>query len=571
MLALEEPKQRKRKRTSQEPADVEQVPIAKKQKSISESPIEPHHQSHSFWDTLSKIRLTRSALKEFDRRNTQEAFQPYSIPTPVAEYPTGRAGQRLKRFARCGGPELSYLRGVGLSHQGEESPLESNQVCFQFADAPLPVDNKMSNSADSQSRKRSDSTKTSKISPKSGNFEQKMIDNGIYPSLYKHPDGRREKPANWDDIHGRIPVSRASLSSSRFTDAHFEAFEGENERASSETTVMNKVIPIITGNEDKRHRPQGDIWFTNLKKFDEDLTTPKPDVYYGTQPSEIHQHVRTDLAPHIIPSKGDTTRPAVPNFFLERKSQNEPPYVAENQALYNGAIGARAMHSLQNFGADEPVYDNKAYSFSCTYQSPVLQIYTTHPTQPKEPGGKPEYHMTRLKTYAMTSDRETFVNGATAFRNIRDLGMTNRDNFIDQANQAARQMPASSPTTTFTDTRTSLSALVEDGSNTSEDELAHDEAIIKRPRTEPTQRPSRQESATGRYSRTRSSMAPPQDQLQGSSHRERLSLEQDALARPKPSKRYPGTPFSTDGRRDSARQPRNMRDSGQRRVSSGRR
>ena len=170
------------------------------------------------------------------------------------------------------------------------------------------------------------------------------------------------------------------------------------------------------------------------------------------------------------------------------------------------------------------------------------------------------------------SDKETFVKEATAYSSTQDRAKTERDDFIDKANQVARQMPASSPTTTFTDSRTSLSTTFEDRSDTSEDVLARDEAIIKRPRPEPAQRPSCQESTTGRHYHTRSSrtaMAPPQD-LQTSSHRERLSREQDTMARPNPSKRYPET-SSMDGRRDSARQSRNMHDSTQRRVGSSRR
>ena len=112
------------------------------------------------------------------------------------------------------------------------------------------------------------------------------------------------------------------------------------------------------------------------------------------------------------------------------------------------------MHKLQNFGADEPVYDNSAYSFPCTYQDSYLQIYSTHPTKPLTLGAQPEYHMTLLKAYALKSDKETFIKGATAYR---DLAMTDRDDFIDQANQRARQMPASGPTTTFTDSHTSQS------------------------------------------------------------------------------------------------------------------
>jgi hypothetical protein len=181
--------------------------------------------------------------------------------------------------------------------------------------------------------------------------------------------------------------------------------------------------------------------------------------------------------------------------------------VAKRQAMYDGAVGARAMHKLQNYGADELVYDNMAYSFSSTYQDGRLQIYSTHPTKPLTPGGQPEYHMTKTKGFDMTSDRETFVKGATAYRDNRDLAMTYRDSFIEQANERARQMPISSSTTTFSDSRASLSPLIV-GSDTSEDELARNEVTpVKRPR--PTPMPlNSHEATTRRSSRSTSSSTP---------------------------------------------------------------
>lgn len=98
---------------------------------------------------------------------------------------------------------------------------------------------------------------------------------------------------------------------------------------------------------------------------------------------------------YIIPSKADTSRPAVPNFFLEGKSSQVRADVARRQAMYDGAVGAGAMHKLQNYGTDEPMYDNKAYTFTSTYQDGRLQIYSTHPTGPLASEGQPEYHMTR--------------------------------------------------------------------------------------------------------------------------------------------------------------------------------
>lgn len=118
MFVLEELQSRKRQRPSQESVDLEQErePVAKKQKSTSESGAHPRHRPPSFWNTLSKVRLSRAALREFDRRNKQETGQPCSNPITNVEYPQGGSRQRLKRSARRGGPDLSHLRGVRRSH-----------------------------------------------------------------------------------------------------------------------------------------------------------------------------------------------------------------------------------------------------------------------------------------------------------------------------------------------------------------------------------------------------------------------------------------------------------------------
>jgi hypothetical protein len=62
-------------------------------------------------------------------------------------------------------------------------------------------------------------------------------------------------------------------------------------------------------------------------------------------------------------------------------------------------------------------------------------MYTSHPTQPTSPGGRPEYCMNQLGAYAMTHNRETFRQGATAFRNARDYAKAQRDEVIKRANK----------------------------------------------------------------------------------------------------------------------------------------
>lgn len=110
----------------------------------------------------------------------------------------------------------------------------------------------------------------------------------------------------------------------------------------------------------------------------------------------------------------------------------------KRQACLDGAVGTRAMHSLQNYGEDEVVYDGKAYTYSSTYHSGTgtLQLYAHHATA--TPSG-PEYHMTQIDTWGMTGNVDSFRRGAAAFRNARDLAQRQRTSFIEAANAHASQ------------------------------------------------------------------------------------------------------------------------------------
>ncbi|KAL9011283.1 MAG: hypothetical protein Q9173_003861 [Seirophora scorigena] len=329
----------------------------------------------------------------------------------------------------------------------------------------------------SSTSRRSDLTTNTKSSPYNGDFEQKMIDSGI------HPHNRASKPHNIYDIQEQIARPRTSLSPSQFDDRRFEEFTEACERAANEASAMADVIPIITGEGRKKYHSMTDARFTNMTPIVEDATAPKPDVYDGARPERIDPRVRHNVGGYIVPSK-NTSQPAAPNFFFEGKSAGGRADVAKRQACYDGAVGARAMHSLQNYGVHDQEYDGNAYSYSNTFHNGTgtLQLYSTHPTRPHSPGGRPEYHMTQIKSYAMTSDRETFQKGATAFRNLRDLAGSHRDSLLEKANRAARHAPTPSPSTTLTESRESRSVLNEDRSDTSADELAAEELTRKRHR-----------------------------------------------------------------------------------------
>ncbi|KAL2257991.1 hypothetical protein VTK26DRAFT_8878 [Humicola hyalothermophila] len=99
------------------------------------------------------------------------------------------------------------------------------------------------------------------------------------------------------------------------------------------------------------------------------------------------------------------------------------------------------MHALQNYGEEEPAFDGNTYTYSSTYYAGTgtLQLYAHYVTLPTAPGGRPEYHITKLRGFDMTDSRNIFVQGATAFRNAKDLAQRYRYRFIKAANARARQ------------------------------------------------------------------------------------------------------------------------------------
>jgi hypothetical protein len=329
----------------------------------------------------------------------------------------------------------------------------------------------------------SSSTRKSKFSY-DANCGQNLIDGGIYPEGYE-PDDIQEpaEPRNMDDLQHALRVPRPSLSPSQFSDSAFKEFKKKTARAGDEANARADIMSIIAGEARKQHHYASDRLFNHLEPLADDLPAPKPDLYDGALPQQIDRRVRDDLGKQIVPCNR-TSLPAAPNFFLEGKSEGGRADVAKLQACYDGAVGARAMHSLQNYGSAESKYDGNARSYSSTYHqgTATLQLYGHHLTPPKVPGGPPEYHMTQLRGFHMTGNINTFREGAGAFRNLRDLGKTHRDNSIDHANQVARRAPTGTSSTTLTDSSTSLSLYQEDQSDTSTDELAAQQTTAKRSR-----------------------------------------------------------------------------------------
>ncbi|OAP63885.1 hypothetical protein AYL99_03112 [Fonsecaea erecta] len=369
-----------------------------------------------FWNRLSSIRLTRRALDEFDRRFSVRKKSLFKRPTSVK--PLSEPGTlRLERFSRHGGPDLTHLRGFTIKDARDYtmSPSRAGRKPESIPDG-------------GDDRRKSKSTYDA-------NFEQNMIDSGIYPAGYQHDDTQEQlEPKNIDEIRRTLREPRASLCESQFSVHAFRDFRIQLVRARDEAKARAEILSVVAGEKGKEHYNASDRLFNNLEPLDKHLPTPKPDFYDGAQPSSILPTVRYELKDYIVPCT-NTSLPAAPNFFVEAKGLSGRPDVGTRQACYDGALGARVMYCLQNYKLPEANYDGNAYSFSCTWYDGFLRLYAHYPSPPTTPDQPQRYHMTRLAGYDMTNDAHSFREGAAAFRNLRDHAKTVRDKFIKEVNQ----------------------------------------------------------------------------------------------------------------------------------------
>ncbi len=457
-----------------EPTTVSSPPPTTKRRKLENQ--QRHRTPSWFWDNLSRVWLTPRALREFDRRNRRS-------PAPGRPDRTGKEDidlAQLKRFARHGGPSLGELRAVSSIQPFNRSVLTAYQ--YPEPETAVPSNRTMA-SSQSGSRKKAKtgresdiSSKTRKSSAYDPEFEQHLIDHGIYPHGHDYDDDEGSVyPDNWEEINERLAQPRPSLSPSRFPREAFRKFEKINMQALTEATVMSKAFPIIAGTADIPS--QENLLFGNLKHMtDGSITKPKPDFYDGSRPAELDKHIRKELGPYIVPST-NTAAPCLPNFFTEGKGPNGNTAVCKNQALYDGAIGARGIHELRSHVDPKMAYDNNAYTITSTYHggSGDLTIYTTHPTLSNDAQNLTEYRMTQLRGWKMTDAPDTFRQGASALRNVRDWAKEQREELIAAANGKAPDAEHSdlvSSTQSFVSLSSDEPVHLE--SETSADELALD-------------------------------------------------------------------------------------------------
>ncbi|KAG6010528.1 hypothetical protein E4U21_005879 [Claviceps maximensis] len=379
--------------------------------------------SPKFHDGQSRVGLTQLALRELDRRNgLKDPLLRPAVPHSCTGSVTSAVStedEAIARFAEAGGPNLCHLRSKNLKN-------------ITHAMADVPTSASVSQLSDSSRITRASKKRSTAYD---ANFTADCERYNIFSSFFRLPDETRApKPANLNDIRQALKVTRGSFSPFVASEEMFENFQFRN-KTSFKGTVMRTIIPFIAG--DSGIRNEGHVPFKNLASITNNTTVnPFPDFYDGAHPGAVDQEVKEALYQKIVPTVASA--PIVPNFFLEAKSIEGSLAVAEKQIMLDGAHGVVGMHALQNYLLDEPAYDGNAYTFSATFVGGFLNLYAHHPEAPTEPAQNLRCYTTQLHAYALTGDYEVFLEGIGAFRNLRNLAKTYRDQFIETANARSR-------------------------------------------------------------------------------------------------------------------------------------
>lgn len=292
----------------------------------------------------------------------------------------------------------------------------------------------------------------------SPNFGQLLADSGV--SLVN----RNHKAANHREWNEVLIQPRPSLSPSRMSDGHYDRFLEAIDGAENEDEVMAQVFPKIVGKP--KHPYRYNTRLGNLEPLREGIAIPQPDYYEGDLIGPGSRQLRKRLNKSIVPS-ACTHYPFLPNFFSEAKGPDGSLAVAQRQVCHDGALGARAMHRVENLGRREESFDNKARTASVIlHGAGNLDLFSHHLSQPGGPGLPSQTHMTPLRSFNLADTPSAFRQGVGAFRNASDYASKHRKEAIENAHRRARILTPEPPTPAPRSTRRPLSCQLSSDSET---------------------------------------------------------------------------------------------------------
>ena len=280
-------------------------------------------------------------------------------------------------------------------------------------------------------------TRTAFTSPYDRAFSQHLIHHGVFPMNYTYPHGGSPpQPDNLEDIQKVITTRRASLAT--ISNSELQDISRKLTGPKTESQVGEAVSMLRSKREDPACT-SGSIPLRNFAALtDGTLTPPNPDVYYGARPEQFDSNLQSLLGTLVIPST-DESKPILPTFFLALKSKRGTFEVAETQACYDGAFGARAIHALCSLIKGRHFYNNNAYTITAILVNGLLRVYSSHIFESRDPGRTTECALTRIGSWDC-EDPKTCLQGIQAYRNLVEWTGKGRNEIIYEAGKKLRQL-----------------------------------------------------------------------------------------------------------------------------------
>ncbi|KAB8356632.1 hypothetical protein FH972_024209 [Carpinus fangiana] len=279
-------------------------------------------------------------------------------------------------------------------------------------------------------------TTQNKTTSHGNTFEQRLVDNGIFFNAYL---GSTD-PANMVEIKSIITSERPELCVPKFTDDDFVYYLIQDQSACNEATVLSTSFPLIVGKANipnVRNAP-----LKRMLDLIKGVAPPQPDLFDGVRPETIAKSVLRQLGGYAQPSTINH-HPAMSNFFVECTGPDGTMRVGMRQLSHDLASGARAMLEFRRFISADNAVDGHAYSFGATYLGGqgILTLFSCHPVSTGNTEQSMQYHVALVASYHLHLDRETFVKGVSAFRNLREFAQRVRERIRDAANLKASSAP----------------------------------------------------------------------------------------------------------------------------------
>lgn len=294
----------------------------------------------------------------------------------------------------------------------------------------------------SRGSKHSNTTTTSsdRIKATSNLFPQILEDNKIII------DGDPSMLADREELRQDRSV-RPSLAPSQCSDGEIDDIWDANNHAATEPDIERDVVSAIIGRPRGRRLPHsGNVSWSNMSSMTGNRTVaPQPDLYYGVKVGEVPKVIRDSIGDLIVPSTVPNA-PALPHFIMEIKGPTGSLEVVKRQAAHAGAAAAYAAFSLENYGVDNPIYDDNTVVHVWTYTSvPGDLTHYAMRIQRPEPDAEPSYHLTLVKTYHITESHEQYRKGVSAFRHCRDDSHKKNQERLTKAIKRQRNLTTTQP------------------------------------------------------------------------------------------------------------------------------